>query len=706
MYIPFGASSPALPGANLPAQSSSSNDWRSWLPTITGIAGGVGGAFVPVGGETGVTEMGGMSIGQGLGKIGENYLEGNPDVTKGAFEQTGMGLLAGMLGLGAGNLAGKYLTGSGADLATGGLNLTKSQLAKYEAQFGEPLAKTLIDNNLAGVDTEGLQNGIDTLDEQYGNLAKQQIPVDQTQFLKNVAGAKQDLLGNSNVIPSSAQKATDALDQELQNKVYPQIGINVGKDGSIAIDSSKAPTLADLQNIKQSYASQTTPSQWSTDPNLYGVNRLIGNIVRKTMNDTAPLAGNGATLKGMGVDLMMLKNAVEKAAGRSGVGADANPLSWGNEVLGEGGIAAAAGLGLNPLTGLLLPGARIAGSLIKGNSAIAGSLSRLLTGASGAINSPMGASLIGGASSLAGGNLYSILNPTVSSLKNPLESGEQGQANQYNQSDNHNYPNIAQNSSNVNTTRLNQDTGQTMQAPTGNQAQWDEQGHLQLPDLNSVQTTIPGQVYPPELQAQDIQKVSNLPFYMQDAAMNQIRTKATLNDQIVNQYMANHALNTDQANMMKQIPPTIDQMNYLQDLVKTNTGSNLLQAVVNDNPAIQYLKSHQNTPESAQYATMLNLMSTLRSASEYAQVHGRLSNFDIQNLNNLPTPGDTTTSALAKIKLAMSTLADQYERNLPAYGYSLLQGQQQTQQQAPQTQTPQGNPLMDLLRLQQGGVTP
>lgn len=84
--------------------------WQKLLPTAGGILGGIGGAFVPVAGETGVGEIAGAAGGSALGQELENELTGSTGSTAGAAAEGGIGQ---GIGLGIGKLAGGALGGIG-----------------------------------------------------------------------------------------------------------------------------------------------------------------------------------------------------------------------------------------------------------------------------------------------------------------------------------------------------------------------------------------------------------------------------------------------------------------------------------------------------------------------------------------------------------------------------------------------------------------
>jgi len=85
------------------------------LPTVGGVVGGLAGAAVPLLGETGVSEIAGTGVGQGIGKGLENILTGNPwskDVSSNALQGAAFGGVGKLFGMGLKGLGGAA-TGAG-----------------------------------------------------------------------------------------------------------------------------------------------------------------------------------------------------------------------------------------------------------------------------------------------------------------------------------------------------------------------------------------------------------------------------------------------------------------------------------------------------------------------------------------------------------------------------------------------------------------
>jgi hypothetical protein len=105
------------------------------LPTVGGVLGGIGGALIPGLGETGVSEIAGSGVGQGIGKGLENILTGNP-WSQGVGSNVAQGAAFG----GIGKLAGGVLGQTGKALGNFGTNSLES-LSKEEQAAAQSLLK-------------------------------------------------------------------------------------------------------------------------------------------------------------------------------------------------------------------------------------------------------------------------------------------------------------------------------------------------------------------------------------------------------------------------------------------------------------------------------------------------------------------------------------------------------------------------------------
>ncbi len=589
------------------------------LPTAGGLLGGVaGGALMPFGGE-----IAGGAVGMAGGQYLADLLQGKKPGFDVATAGIG-GLAGGALGGIGGKVLGKILGGVGDDLASGALNLTKTQLAKYAANFGETVPETLTKAGLAGANSETLGQGINTLEKTYSAIAKSDTKVDPNTLLTN---ANKVIQGLRTQAPASAQADASAIEKEFMDNVIPKVGDN--------------PTMKDIQALKGQYDAQTTASQFNANPAQWNVNRSVGQILRQTLNDSADAAGlateNGTPLSDLGKTIMKLKDLEETAQNRVGVGGVSNPFSISNLLLGGTGGAMAAAAGANPLLGLLLPGARILGGKVLENPAVAGTLSKGATMSGEAITKALPFLTMGGV--LAGGN-------AANGEQSPSVPVGQGGSQPNNNQENNN-------------TQFNPSSNNIAQTTSNNQP--DQNGNYNLPSLNTP-LQVP-QIYPIANRIADMQKYGSNPVMLE-----KIRAAGDASDKQALQFIQSQQLVPQEQQFMQTAGQTNEMMNTLRGLIQSKSGQNLFEAVLNDNPAIQYIKSQQDP----QYAQMLAIMSSLKGAAVRAVEGGRPSNFDIKIFNNAPAPGDTAQTALAKLGQAQKFLVDQYTRLLPAYTYSLM----------------------------------
>lgn len=601
------------------------------LPTIGGIAGGVGGAALggatTLGAGAPVGLIAGGAAGQAGGRALANLLEGK-NVEEGVGGEAVGGAIGGGLGFGAGKLVGGVLGDIGENFITKGLNLTKGMINRLTQSNGEPVAQTLMNHGLSGVDAEGLGEGVNKLQNAFDSIAKSDTPIDNSVFAKHSANAL-DLLNNSSV--PSKQSLAKQVQMALEN-----VGSKMA--------NGKVSNLADLNAERQAFDSATADSQFGSSD--WGANRYVGDILRKTVQDTADQAGlvgeNGQTVKQIGQSLQKLRNIQDIALNRQGMGAGAGGvLSLSNLLLGEAGGQAGGLLGLNPLiSGIGAIGVRSASS----NPLIASLLSKGATSTGNAI------SKIGPLTGVLGGGLVG------SSIVGTNQTNNQKE----------------------------QDISHTSSIPQGVNYSVDNSGNFNLKPLGNASDRIP-QTYPYENYLKDLQASGGNPIKMQQIqdAYNASQTQAQ-------DYAKSHALPPGEEDFMFRANQTNTNMNELRQLVNKQGNSNVLQAIANDNPLIQQAKVKLDP--TGDYATMLAILTNLRGMSVRAIEGGRPSNFDLNVLNSMPTPGDTKTVALRKLDHAQQLLAQQYEQNYPFVGLNTYANYGVNQVQQANQQNPQSVP--------------
>ena len=685
---------------NTPSQNPNNNFLDFALPTAGAVLGGIGGAAIPGLGETGISEVGGASLGQGAGRALANILEGK-DVSQGVLANAAGGAIGGGLGVAGGAILGKILGGVGENLVTGGLNLTKSQLAKYALAFStkdgaESVGQLLKDTNLIGANPETLDNGINALEKTYGSIAKSDTPINPDTFLDNASNAVETL---RNQAPGSAKKMATSIEQELQDNVLPKLS-----------DPANPPTMADIQALKSEYDGQTTNTQFNADPQQFGVNRAVGQILRKTLNDSADEAGlttaDGQPLSKLGTQIMKLKDVSDLASKRVGAGGAANPFSLTNILLGGSGALLAPILGQSAITGALLgPGARMIAAAAEANPAIAGPLSAGATNIAGALSSVLGKGVAAGAGA---GGLSALMSTLTGGGETPsANNNNNAQNNQSNQ-----IPsflggtsptgNVAQTGANVNLSP--QQTALTQQIQANQPAQipsFDGKTMFPaaLPSVATFQNTIPGQPYSQDQQMTDLNKLDQflkdnptnpLAYQYADALRAQISGKKQINDDYLDKYVSQNGLDPSAKAFMQTAPTDYQNLNTLRTLISQNGASDILQAYLNGNDA--YLTAKERADPTGNVGLMVNMMGQLHLRAARAGTGGAApSPFD-QALMQTFSPGQTTAENLRNLDHVQSILLQQWAQYAPVYGLS------------PQAAPLSGNSTID--NILQAGTTP
>lgn len=373
---------PLTPGGpNRPGAGGGYKDLAALLPTIFGTGGAIAGAAVPIGGETGATEIAGGAIGQGVGQAIENAINGKP-IMQNVAEQTTGGLVTGGVFRGAGLLAGKAFTAAGENEATQALNLTNGIKNSLRIKNGqEPVAQTLAKNNIVGGDVDAVKGAIEKAQTAFDSIAKNsKIPVDMETFRDTAQNAIDELRGSS--VPSN-QKLASSVEQGLSN-IWDKI-----QNGSIT-------SIADLNKERQAFDNATNDSQFGGA--TWGTNRIIGDALRSTVYHMAQDAGDAGVAKGkslqeQGLNLRNLHNIANAADKRVGQGNSASILSVSNSLLGLVG-STIGGFSAGPLGAILGYGTPIAARAALRNPIVAKILSTGAIGAGKAAGNPV-ASTVG-----------------------------------------------------------------------------------------------------------------------------------------------------------------------------------------------------------------------------------------------------------------------------------------------------------------------
>lgn len=335
-------------------QDTGLGDIRNWYSTLGGIGGGIIGAPL---GPAGI--IAGSAIGSGLGEAAKQATDDNKGFDVGSVFKEGVtGGIGGGVGMGVAKVAGKVaekvlpkvgesVVKAGENMAIKPLRATPSQLTKFKQIHGEDVAPILSRNNIIGQDVTGIQKkAIDPLQEQFNTIANNTtIPVSRSVTDTKALNYIGELL-----------KSPSQEDHQLAEKLFNEYDFAINKIGD-------NPTLALLNKARQTFDDKV--SDWKTDPIAAGKNRLLGNIFRQSIQETADKSGligtNGKSLKDMGIELSKLYGVKDIAARQENLGRGSLPVGLTTLL----GFAGGGGIGG-------LPGAVAGAALVKAvNSPIA-----------------------------------------------------------------------------------------------------------------------------------------------------------------------------------------------------------------------------------------------------------------------------------------------------------------------------------------------
>lgn len=321
------------------------------LPIGGAIAGGVGGGLISSPSILGIPAgiIAGGAAGSAGGEALRQRLSGENDLRKVATEGA-LGAIGGpvgkVVGKGAslvGKTIGKGVVKSGVDLALKAIRPTKTQLTKFVQQFGEDMTQVLARNNIVGKTAEEIgEQAIKPLQQSFDNIVvKSGVKVNPS-TLDNAFYRQVKTLLDS---PSSA-------DNKLAGELLEEYDNIIGKIGT-DFDISK------INKFRQVFDSKV--KDFIMDPIQAGKNRLIGNALRQSVQESADISGlrgpGGQTLKELGMELSKLYHIQDLAQLQANLGRGNLPVGLltllglgGGGTLGgiaagvPGGIAVASGM--------------------------------------------------------------------------------------------------------------------------------------------------------------------------------------------------------------------------------------------------------------------------------------------------------------------------------------------------------------------------
>lgn len=215
---------------------------------------------------------------------------------------------------------GDKLSGAANDLAIKQFRLTPSQLANFKTKFGEDAGQTIRKYGFNSAE-DITAKGINPLQDQFSSL------------VNNAGNISKDTLKNNftNTISKlkSANSSTNrAIGDQLQTEV----------DGLLAKYGKEIPATS-LNDIRREFDSLVNYTNKAADPNKYGVNKRVADVLRKTLQE----ADSTGQLKGVGQEISKLRQLSDNVAKQGELGRGSLPLNV-TSLLGAGAGGIAGGL--------------------------------------------------------------------------------------------------------------------------------------------------------------------------------------------------------------------------------------------------------------------------------------------------------------------------------------------------------------------------
>lgn len=290
-----------------------------YMPTIGQTVGGIGGFMLggPVGGVIGA------GAGGALGETGRQFSKKeDADIGKILKEGTvGAGLEA--LGLGVGAVAKPILKsiGKGAlpaiaeNLSVKGWRLKPGFLTKFAEDMGEDVSSVAMRHNAIGRSAEDLaETVINPLQKQFDNVVmKSKINIPLSSMDDKVISYADELMKGGD---SSQMK----LGEDLVNE---WIGYRTRRLPGASAD------IADVTKLRKYFDKLTRPSEFNANPTQWGMRRVLGDITRQTINESAEQAGarvGDMSLKTTGMELKKLYRLVDGITAQENLGRGSLPF--------------------------------------------------------------------------------------------------------------------------------------------------------------------------------------------------------------------------------------------------------------------------------------------------------------------------------------------------------------------------------------------
>lgn len=199
-------------------------------------------------------------------------------------------------------LGGK-LSGAADDLAVKQFRLTPTQLTNFKTKFGEDAGQTIRKYGFTSAD-DVTTKGINPLQEQFDTLVKNAGDISKEALQKNFSDTVAKLKGANS---TTNQQIGISLENEVSNLL--------AKYGD-TIPANK------INDIRREFDSLVNYTNKAADPNKYGVNKRVADVLRKTLQD----ADSTGKLKDVGNEISKLRQLSDNVAKQGELGRGSLPM--------------------------------------------------------------------------------------------------------------------------------------------------------------------------------------------------------------------------------------------------------------------------------------------------------------------------------------------------------------------------------------------
>lgn len=638
-------------------RSSVANYLEDALPPITSAGGAMVGAAIPGADLTGVPEVAGAGIGWNVGQELENTLQGKGDprnlLTMNNAINTGLS----MVGQGFSKLGTSAITKEAGNIAKskateplGQFKTTPSTITNFAANHGSGTGLMDYINKFKGMfpswdgSAETFNQEVkDPINEKYTN-SLQGVPLNRSDV---EAGYNSRIATLQRLNPTNPNSPSIQALQNERDNVMEYLDQAHNPKGAFTpyAKNEGRPTTYDAQavNVYKGLKDKATPSsQFNLSPEeSKNLQRTSGDILRQAVYKAGDDAsGQTGQLKNLGIDAKA-SYGLGKIADDTNALTQAGRFQPGNQGGLNGSIKggllrtsleAGAGALLSSHFGLSpLIGGAMAPAITEG---LLSAREPIISGASAALSSPVGQ---------FGANLAGQSLPVTSSKfigNNP----------------NNNISNKTYHAGDYST-----NPGQSPADVVNDPARDSKTGNWKAPtDLKTL--TIPGDD-PTWTQDRYLQEAGNLVNNPPSAAQLDKKWKQIYDNR--QNWIGSHTP-SGMTDFVSNYPTELNQTNALRDIIKKYGG---VTGPQNFSDLVKYAEAQKDPQAAVGFGMMAN-----NQAAQTHQTLGRVTQFDINYLQNFPQPTDTSDTALAKLDRFSKTQSDNYRTYKPIYDYSLANG--------------------------------